>query len=381
MAIGAHRQPRSILLLNESLAGGGAERQLTHLANQLAEEGDRIAVATWASPEIADRYRLSEAIDRIHLRKREPRGGRLARALGTAIDWLRLVALIRRLKPDAIVSFSDASNILAAGAAGATGRPAVLSIRSNPDAVFQMNPHWRRLALAAYRRSVVVAQTEAVADWCRRHGARAVRVVPNMLRGAMPEGRSMPQRLPLVASVGSLFGYKGHDVLLRAFAEVKRSHPQWRLTILGEGPERNALERLADELGVREQVSLPGYAEDVNAILAEAGIFVLSSRFEGFPNALVEAMAMGTAPISTDCDFGPRDIIADGEDGLLVPVDDVEALAAALDRLMDDAGLRERLARQAPLVRARYSAEQVTARWRKAIDSAIGDGEAQAATR
>jgi glycosyltransferase involved in cell wall biosynthesis len=376
-----NREPRGTLLLNESLGGGGAERQLSQLADELSLGGDNVSLATWASPEIVDRYPLSTAVRRFHLRKSEPRGGRIARTLTTAMSWLRLVRLIRRLKPDAIVSFSDVSNILAVAAAKFVRRPVVVSIRTNPDAMYAIKPNWRRRAIAAYRdATIVVAQTSAVAQWCRLHGAENVRVIPNMVRGKMPEGRAMAERRLEVMSVGSLVHYKGHDTLLRAFAIAHRTSPEWRLTIVGEGPERGNLERLAQQLGVASHVVLPGFAEDVDELLAESSIFALPSRFEGFPNALVEAMAMGTAAIATDCDFGPRDIISDGEDGLLVAVDEVDALAAALDRLMGDLPLRERLADRAVQVRARFSVDAVVAQWRAVVNEAFQQAAGKAET-
>jgi glycosyltransferase involved in cell wall biosynthesis len=359
-------------LLNESLAGGGAERQFSYLANQLVEDGYRVFVATWGSPEIPDRYSLAGEITRLHLRVHELQGGRIARTLQLARSWVHLLALIRRLNPGAVISFSDASNILSVPAARLGRCPVVVSIRENPEAVFKLKPHWKRLAIRAYHHAdVVVAQTEAVAQWCRQRGAGNPVVVPNMLRGKWSPSPPMSKRQRLVVSVGSLNARKGHDVLLRAFATARSRHADWRLAIVGEGPQRRNLESLCDELGIRDAVTLAGFEQNIPETLANSSIFALASRSEGLPNALIEAMAMGNAAIAADCDYGPRDIITHGVDGLLVPVDDVGALAAALSEAMADESLRSRLGTAAQRTRKRFATGAVMPKWRRALDEAI----------
>lgn len=145
--------------------------------------------------------------------------------------------------------------------------------------------------------------------------------------------------------------------------------------LLGEGSERPALESLANTLGIAKYVTFAGFVKEVDALLATSSIFVLSSRSEGLPNALIEAMAMGNAAIAADCDFGPRDIISHGQNGLLVPVDDVGALGEALSALMGDMEQRQMLASQALQVRKRFAADFVTAKWERVIDEvACGEG-------
>jgi glycosyltransferase involved in cell wall biosynthesis len=137
-----------------------------------------------------------------------------------------------------------------------------------------------------------------------------------------------PGQPPVILGVGRLTGQKDFSTLVRAFAEVRRRRPA-RLIILGEGPDRTAIEAQARELGVADDVALPGFQENALAYMAGSAVFVLSSAWEGLPTVLIEALAAGTQVVSTDCPSGPREILQDGRLGALVSVGDAAALAAA----------------------------------------------------
>ena len=176
---------------------------------------------------------------------------------------------------------------------------------------------------------------------------------------------------PLAVSIARLIHAKGFDLVLRAFARVSSKHPQWTLAIVGEGPLRTRLEDLCDELKIRQRVFFTGQVKNPDEILSRADLFVMSSRFEGFPNALCEAMAHGVPVISTDCPSGPRAIIRDNVDGVLIPNGDVEALAAAMDRLMGDGVERKRLGLGATYVTERFGLDKVMAMWETALERAL----------
>jgi len=170
-----------------------------------------------------------------------------------------------------------------------------------------------------------------------------------------------------IIALGRLSGEKGHDLLIQAFAKVCSRHPQWILEIVGEGPARPSLEACRRSLGVDETVHLRGLTETPFDELNRADLFILPSRFEGFPNALCEAMAAGVPVISFDCPNGPREIIRDNVDGILVPPQDVNALAGAMDRLMSNPEERARLALRAPEILDRFGIEHIMKKWEETI--------------
>jgi glycosyltransferase involved in cell wall biosynthesis len=170
---------------------------------------------------------------------------------------------------------------------------------------------------------------------------------------------------PVVLAAGRLHRQKGFDVLLRAFATA-RAHLNCRLIILGEGPDRKDLLALARALDIGNDVALPGFTGNPFAFMARAAVFVLPSRWEGFPNALVEAMACGTPVIAADCPSGPHDILAGGRFGRLVPPENVEALATALVEM-----LSARPDTQQARVRAQeFSVAAATSRYLQVLEAA-----------
>jgi glycosyltransferase involved in cell wall biosynthesis len=174
----------------------------------------------------------------------------------------------------------------------------------------------------------------------------------------------------MILSVGSLLPHpsrKGHDLLIRAFHRVSKTHHTWALKVVGDGPGKATLMQLCEDLGIGDKVEFVGRTADVTPWMARCSIFVLPSIFEGFPNVLVEAMGMGAAVISTACPHGPSEIITHDVDGLLIPVNDVETMSSAILQLINAPTKRALMGLQAQAVRDRFAAKTVMPAWERAL--------------
>jgi glycosyltransferase involved in cell wall biosynthesis len=235
-----------------------------------------------------------------------------------------------------------------------------------------LNFHAHRPALAAdvrrrYRDlDALVVLTEA-------DGADYAALTGRVVRIANPTPRSTGGRsaldAPVVAAAGRLTTQKGFDLLIRAFAPLSRRHPEWTLRIHGGGPERGALERLIEAEGVQERIVLAGPTRRLGEALAQASVFALSSRFEGFGLVILEAMSHGLAVVSFDCPRGPGEIISSGRDGTLVPPGDVPGMTAALEALMTDRALRRAYGAAALETARGYDPAAIGARWEALLDA------------
>ncbi|GKS70025.1 glycosyl transferase [Nitrosomonas sp. PY1] len=370
---------RKILFCVSAMSSGGAERVAANLANAWVERGYQVTLVVTYSKRGECFYALSDKIQLCYLSDLVGSFDRL----GLFVQFKRLFALrrlIKTIQPDVVLSFLTNVNVATILAAWGSGYAVVVSERIYPP----MEPVGRfynilRVLTYPYAASIVV-QTKMGMQWIIENirGAQGS-VIPNPIPYPLSvfEPKLAPQTLladgrKLLLGVGRLADQKRFDCCLMSFATLAKRYGDWDLVILGEGPLRGALESQIRALGLESRVHLPGGVGNVGDWYARADLYVMSSSFEGFPNTLVEAMAHGCAVVSYDCDTGPRDIIRDGEDGLLVnPVGDVTALTSALDQLMGDDKRRERMAQKAVDVRERFSVESILAMWDEVFSKII----------
>lgn len=349
---------------------GGAERVFVRVVEHLAVAGHQVAVITVAEQSPKD-LALPGGVSRTVVPSEDPRWFHPLRQLK------RLRALRRALlapQPDVVLSFLTETNIAALLALFGARVPAVVSERVDIRQ-HALSPRWEWLRRMTYiHAATVVVQTDDLANWLSRHRPRwRTMAIPNPVvppttaYGPLP---ASPMPPAVVLGMGRLVRQKGFDVLVAAFAQAAASRPGWGLLIVGEGPDRAALAEAARTAGISDRVLLPGRVDPPWQLFRSASIFVLSSRYEGFPNALAEAMSYGLPVISTDCPTGPSELIRDGVDGALVPVDDVPALAEVLAVFMDDERERRRLGTAATAVVDRFAAERVLPRWEHVLESA-----------
>jgi glycosyltransferase involved in cell wall biosynthesis len=360
-----------VLIFVGSMHSGGAERVTAHLANAWAERRWEVTLVTLA-PKTLDFYPLHPEIRR---RALDLAGESATLFHALAANMQRVQALRRvlhELKPDAVLGMMTTAAVLAILAARGLGCRVIVSERTHPPMI-SLGWLWDTLRRFTYPWAfrVVMLTTEGL-RWLESHipNAKGV-VIPNPVPFPLlvsepalaPERFIAPERKLLLA-VGRMDEGKQFDRLLDSFAALASRHLSWDLVILGEGPMRPRLEQQVAAFGLQRRVMLPGRAGNIGDWYSRADLYVMSSRFEGFPNTLAEAMAHGCAAVSYDCDTGPRDIIRHEQGGLLVtPVGDVAALTSALDRLMGDDAERKRMAALAIEVRERYSLQRILTLW------------------
>jgi GalNAc-alpha-(1->4)-GalNAc-alpha-(1->3)-diNAcBac-PP-undecaprenol alpha-1,4-N-acetyl-D-galactosaminyltransferase len=363
-----------VTLVIGSLEGGGAERVMSILANYWATHGWEVTLLTLVDRTKPAFYQLAP---QIHLKELGVEGGASNLLGAVQARWHRIKtvrAAIVASQPDVVISFMNSVNVLVLMATWNLKIPTIVSEHIYP-AFTDVSKFGQLMMKLAYRYAdrVTLLTHNALPFYPATRGYRSI-VMPNPVMTPPPDVSTAPLlKTPSMIAMGRLHPQKGFDLLLTAFAQIQAKYPDWHLTILGEGAMRQELEQLRAQLGLTNCVHFPGSVQNVNAYLRQAELFVMPSRFEGFPMALCEAMACGLPVLATDCLSGPSEIIHDGLDGVLVAVDDVAALAAGLDALMSDPAKRQQLAQAAPQILERFGVERVMGMWLDAIKQVIAE--------
>lgn len=359
---------RKLLVVNSSLGEGGAQRVTSTILQHLSRDALDIHLCLFKRVvdfPLPDDVRVTALFDRDV-------------SLG-AQPWLVPAALIRlrraisELEPDVVLSMIDQVNLVVAVALRSVRQPVrwIARAGANPDCQSRAQ---RLFAAWAYRHAdLVIANAEGLARRVATlHPGVADRVAhlanpTDFARidelAASPPSRTRDRSRPLIVAVGRLVREKRPDLLIEAAAALKCQR-RFQMWICGGGP---MTERLQEQIRAREldeDVTLLGFCDNPYAILAQADAFVMSSDFEGLPNGLIEAQGMGIPAVSTDCCYGPNEIIEHGETGFLVPVGDAAAIADSLHRMLSDEERRADMGRAAARrARGRYAADVLIEKW------------------
>lgn len=355
------------LFVISSLQCGGAERIVSMMANYWAEKREEVTIITLEGKE-KDFYSLHPRVKRIALNLMRDSNNWLQAVTNNFKRIKAIRSAIVTARPDITISSMDKTNVITILSMLNLGLPLIVYEHTEPTKA-HLSKVWQLLRRIFYPfADAVVIQTKNAESWARKFvpGKKVYRI-PNPVKKPdcfKPEVLKSSHR---VVGMGRLNKVKGFDLLIKAYAKIEKSHPDWVLIIIGEGEERKNLERLIEKLELQKKVILTGQIPEPTEFFFQADLFVLSSRYEGFSNALIEALACGIPVISFDCPSGPREIVRDQVDGILVSPEDVDALASAMDCLMSDDNKRKEMALRAPAVLERFGLEKIMRLWENLI--------------
>lgn len=353
---------KKIVFITRNMTAGGAERVIAQIANHFVEKEIECFIVTLDDKEVF--YHLNKKI------KVYPIG---RRSRNKYIDKLQRYWEIRKYvkyhKPDVVLALPEEIGIFVIPTLMGTDIPVVVSERNNPWTM-----PWKRITrifriLFYPFSSGIVFQTEQASSFFSSRIRKKSIVLPNPLDlNRIPRVVKNNKRKEVVG-VGRLEKQKNFPLLIRSFAKFYQKHPEYRLIIYGEGSLRDELEALATSLLPKGSFSFPGKVSDLLEQINGAYMFVLSSDYEGMPNVIIEAMAIGMPVISTDCPSGgPAELIENDKNGLLVPLDNDDAMSSAMCRLAESKEFAQKIGGNAQEIKVRLNSTIVAEKWRRYLD-------------
>jgi GalNAc-alpha-(1->4)-GalNAc-alpha-(1->3)-diNAcBac-PP-undecaprenol alpha-1,4-N-acetyl-D-galactosaminyltransferase len=363
---------KHLALVISSLNAGGAERVLSELANAWVEDGYKASLITLASPQAKPFYPLSKKINLVQLdQNTDEKAGFLVRLKNIIRRVLCLRKTLNQLHPDLIISFVDVMNITTLFATRGLKIPVVVAERTNP-ACHPLPSLYKRIRVWIYLWAFkIVVQTQTAATYFPSRLQTKMIIIPNFVKLAEKIKSTAQVKKPVhkIVSVGRLNPFKGFQDLIKAFSQLSAIYPTLELTIYGEGEERKNLESLVATLKLQERIHLPGTVENIYEVVGQADLFVFPSHYEGFPNALCEAMSVGLPVIASNCS-GNIDVVQDGINGRLFPIGDVAVLVTLLGELIEDKDQRIQLSEEAIKISNQFGEIRVLKMWEHVITEA-----------
>lgn len=362
-----------IAFLYGSMGRGGAERVIASLANTFCNQGDQVSIIT--TDNNPSGYPLDEKVQHIRMNLAGDSRNKLEGIARNVKRIHRLRSVIKQGNYDAVIPFylRDAILLQYIFPFGRKFK-IITSDRANPNKrKLGKIMKWQYDTMLP-KVDGFIFQTDRV-SLCYPEKLRKIGTVIH--NGVFPE--ILPETIPEfgdrrhkdICAVGRLDAQKGYDILLKAFRQFRQAHPEHHLHIYGKGALQKDLEMQIETLELSGAVTLHGSVPGVMFHVADMGMFVMASRYEGMPNALMEAMACGLPCISADCDFGPGELIRDHENGVLVPVEDADALAKAMAEVADDPALAQKLSQNARGLRETHSGEKIAAKYYQYIAKVV----------
>ncbi|WP_250436285.1 glycosyltransferase family 4 protein [Hanstruepera flava] len=360
---------RKIAFIIPSLQTGGAERVVVTLSNSLSTRFDVTIIALYSS-EIF--YALNPNVTvKFCSGTYKFNTNPITRVLNHFKLIKGIYSIVKQNKIEVMIGFMTTPNVYAVIASKIAKVRCIISERVHPNHI-QASKFWGLIRKKIYPfTDYMVIQTQEIADYFSSFiKVEKIKIILNPLNPELLNKiQSDNKRENVILNVGRLDYQKNQDMLIRAFSNIERK--DWKLFIAGDGSQKNNYLKLIDELNLTNSVELLGNIDDLSHYYNSAKIFAFTSRYEGFPNALTEAMAFGLACVSTDCPSGPSELIFDNKNGILIPVEDQTSLEVKLQLLMDNEELRTNLSLNAQLDTQKFEHNVIADQWELLIQNLL----------
>lgn len=362
-----------ILFYISTIKGGGAARVMTNLANHFVNDSEMNNQVIFLTNFYGEQeYLLDKRVKRLSVEKQEKKSNFFIKNV-KRVTYIRKI--IKKENPDILISFMSENNIRAWAAALGLPVKVLISVRNDPNIKYGTGLQAKFIKYVYNQVDAIVFQTEEAKEWFGAKLKPASTIIMNQVseefyREVSKDNINNATEKTLrkdIVTTGKFLEQKNHKLLMTAFARICGKYED-NLIIYGDGKLRKEYEEYIQELGLEKRIQIPGTISKVSEHIKHAKLFVMSSDYEGMPNSLMEAMALGLPCISTDCPCGgPRALIESMKDGVLVKVGDCAGLANAMDRLMQEDDLRENIGRQAQIKAQEFRPEKVYKVWKEFI--------------
>jgi len=346
-----------LLFLNTNIGYGGASKMMVSVANYLAEKND-VTFLTFRSDAVLQP--LSDNVKHVH----NPLYQNKNKVLELAGQILALRKYINQEQFDLAIAFLHPSHYMLTLAAKGTDTKVLLSERGDPSRSYK-NPFLKIIFLMLQSADGYVFQTKQASEYYSDKARKKSCVIPNPISNKKIPNPYIGERKKNIVNVARLdLKQKRQDVLIDAFAKMDDRFNEYFLCFYGDGPDEKKIKQYAEDSGVGHRIKFMGVSENVLEDILDYSLFAFSSDFEGIPNALLEAMAIGLPCVSTDCSpGGARLLIQDNENGFIVPCNDPQALSKAMERILGNRELAEKLGKNAVLVKETFAKERIFSMW------------------
>ena len=361
-----------ILFCIDTMTKGGAERVIANLSNYLINE-QKVEILTLLNRKC--QYEIDNNVKIYSLNISEKRKNILEKFIYTLNNVKEYCDKIKEINPDIIISFLPRSSYYSIIAAKLNRKKIIVSDRNDPNIEYRDFIN-RTLMKALYKKADgFVFQTEEAKKYFKKKIQNKSVVIPNPINEKFLCNSYSGEREKIIVTVGRLTEQKNQILLINAFKEISKKYSEYKLFIYGEGPLKDSLTRYIEKEGLRENVILKGIANNIKEEIYKKKMFVLTSNYEGMPNALMEAMGIGLPVISTDCPIGgPKFLIKNGNNGLLVKVNDNKNLEESIIRIIEDESLEKKISLNAAKSMKKLKPKIINEKWKEYIYT-IGEKE------